>query len=210
MLMVKLAREDKRVVRLKSGDPMIFGRAGEEIAELKAAGIPVRVVPGITAASTMASALGISLTHREYAQSVRFIAGHGRNCGPSENIDWSSVADERITTVFYMGGRLAAEIARRLRDEGLGPDTPVVVMAAVSRECERTWHGDLSALARCGFDMSDGAPVLIAVEGALRATQQVRTAFPPASWKRAGACIAFGGLEMPACSRFVSRRFSPA
>ena len=78
-LMIKLAAGGKHVVRLKCGDPMIFGRAGEEIAQLEAAGIPVDVVPGITAASAMAARLGVSLTHRDHAQSVRFVTGHARD-----------------------------------------------------------------------------------------------------------------------------------
>ncbi len=107
-MMVKLAKSGKRVVRLKSGDPMIFGRAGEEIAHLDRENIPVDVIPGITAASAMASRLGISLTHRDHAQSVRFITGHSRHGGLPVDVDWATVADPRTTTVFYMGGRTAA------------------------------------------------------------------------------------------------------
>lgn len=102
-MMIRLAKAGKRVVRLKSGDPMIFGRAGEEIAALAAENIPVDVVPGITAASAMASRLGISLTHRDHAQSVRFITGHSRQGKLPENIDWTSLADPAVTTVFLHG-----------------------------------------------------------------------------------------------------------
>ncbi len=170
-MMVKLAKAGKRVVRLKSGDPMIFGRAGEEIAHLDREGIPVDVVPGITSASAMASRLGISLTHRDHAQSVRFITGHSRHGGLPEDVSWASVADPRTTTVFYMGGRTATLIAERLIAEGLSPSTPVIVMSDVSRGTQRDWRGSLEELregiAIIGYDR----PVLIAVGSALAARE---------------------------------------
>src|SRR3546814_5707836 len=104
-LMVRLARQGKHVVRLKSGDPMIFGRAGEEIASLRAAGIPVEVVPGITAGIAAASRLGVSLTHRDHAHSVRFVTGHARDGRLPQDLDWRGIADPETTTIFYMGGR---------------------------------------------------------------------------------------------------------
>ncbi|WP_084366140.1 siroheme synthase CysG [Rhizobium sp. RU36D] len=165
-MMVSLAKAGKRVVRLKSGDPMIFGRAGEEIARLEAEGIPVDVVPGITAASAMASRLGISLTHRDHAQSVRFVTGHSRHGDLPANTDWKSLADPSVTTVFYMGGRMAARIRRALVDHGMSDDTPVVVMAAVTRANETRWQGSLAdlpdAMQRIGVD----EPVLIGIGNA--------------------------------------------
>jgi uroporphyrin-III C-methyltransferase/precorrin-2 dehydrogenase/sirohydrochlorin ferrochelatase len=173
-MMVTFAKAGKRVVRLKSGDPMIFGRAGEEIACLKREGISVDIVPGITSASAMASRLGISLTHRDYAQSVRLITGHSRKGGLPADVDWKSVADPRTTTIFYMGGRTAPMIAARLLEEGMAPSTPVIVMSDVSRPSERQWHGDLATLEegidRIGYDN----PVLIAVGGALAAPGMCR------------------------------------
>lgn len=88
-------------MRLKSGDPMIFGRAGEEIAALEAENIPVEIVPCITAASAMASRLGVSLTHRDHAQSVRFVTGHSRQGKLPENIDWQSLSNPSVTTVLH-------------------------------------------------------------------------------------------------------------
>ncbi|WP_018898078.1 siroheme synthase CysG [Rhizobium sp. 2MFCol3.1] len=174
-MMVKLAKAGKRVVRLKSGDPMIFGRAGEEIAHLDRKGIPVDVVPGITAASAMASRLGISLTHRDHAQSVRFITGHSRHGGLPEDVNWASAADPRTTTVFYMGGRMAALIAEQLIAEGLTPSTPVIVMSDVTRATQRDWRGSLDELhegiAIIGYDQ----PVLIAVGSALAAREMAAT-----------------------------------
>ncbi|MBB4167208.1 MULTISPECIES: siroheme synthase CysG [unclassified Rhizobium] len=170
-MMVKLAKAGKRVVRLKSGDPMIFGRAGEEIAHLDRENIPVDVIPGITAASAMASRLGISLTHRDHAQSVRFITGHSRHGGLPANVDWATVADPHATTVFYMGGRTAPLIADRLIEEGLSPETPAIIISDVSRSTQRDWRGTLSTVA-CGIaEIGYDNPVLIAVGSALAARQ---------------------------------------
>jgi uroporphyrin-III C-methyltransferase/precorrin-2 dehydrogenase/sirohydrochlorin ferrochelatase len=168
-MMVNFAKAGKHVVRLKSGDPMIFGRAGEEIACLEREGIPVQVVPGITAASAMASRLGISLTHRDHAQSVRLITGHSRKGGLPADVDWKTVADSRTTTIFYMGGRTAPMIGARLLAEGMHPSTPVIVMSDVSRRAERQWHGDLSTLETGIGEIGYDSPVLIAVGGALAA-----------------------------------------
>jgi uroporphyrin-III C-methyltransferase/precorrin-2 dehydrogenase/sirohydrochlorin ferrochelatase len=99
-MMVSLANAGRHVVRLKGGDPMIFGRAGEEIARLEAEGIPVSVVPGVTAALAMAASLGVSLTHRDCARSVRFVTGHGRDGALPADIDWRAVADPATTTIF--------------------------------------------------------------------------------------------------------------
>jgi uroporphyrin-III C-methyltransferase/precorrin-2 dehydrogenase/sirohydrochlorin ferrochelatase len=146
---------------------MIFGRAGEEIAHLDRENIPVDVIPGITAASAMASRLGISLTHREHAQSVRFITGHSRRGGLPADVNWATVADPHTTTVFYMGGRTAPAIAEKLIAEGLPPATPAVIMSDASRTTERKWRGSLAGLsdgiAHIGYDN----PVLIAVGDAL-------------------------------------------
>jgi len=168
-MMVRLARAGKRVVRLKSGDPMIFGRAGEEIARLQEEGIPVDVVPGITAASAMAARLGLSLTHRDHAQSVRFVTGHSRNGGLPADMDWAALADPRTTNVFYMGGRTAPLIATRLIGEGANPATPVVIVSNVSRPTERRWRGTLSDMERGIALIGHDDPVLIAVGGSLAA-----------------------------------------
>ncbi len=184
-MMVRLAKAGKRVVRLKSGDPMIFGRAGEEIARLEAEGIPVDVVPGITAASAMASRLGLSLTHRDHAQSVRFVTGHSRDGGLPKDMNWSALADPRTTNVFYMGGRTAPRIAARLIGEGASPATPVVIVSNVSRPTERQWRGTLSDMERGIAIIGLDDPVLIAVGGSLAAV--VRSAEPARIVARAQA-----------------------
>jgi len=162
-LMVTLARQGRHVVRLKSGDPMIFGRAGEEIAELERNGIPVSVVPGITSALAAASRLGVSLTHRDHAQSVRFVTGHSRHGDLPSDFDWRGLADPATTLVFYMGGRTASRIASRLIDEGLATSTPVSLVAAVSRAEERALVCRLGELASGGIAVPFEAPVLIGI-----------------------------------------------
>ncbi|MCH9807980.1 MAG: uroporphyrinogen-III C-methyltransferase [Alphaproteobacteria bacterium] len=162
-LMIKLAKQGKHVVRLKSGDPMVFGRAGEEIGELEQAGIPVTVVPGITAASAMASSLLASLTHRDHAQSVRFVTGHARNGELPADLDWNGLADAETTLVFYMGARTAPLIAERLMAAGLAASTPAVIMAAVTRPNERRWSGDLGTLAHGIAEFDLRSPVLMGI-----------------------------------------------
>ncbi len=162
-MMLSLARQGKNVIRLKSGDPMVFGRAGEEIETLRQENIPVSVIPGITSASAMASSLGISFTHRDHAQSVRFVTGHSRHGTLPETIDWSGLADPATTTVFYMGARTAGRISERLISKGLKASMPAVAVAAVSRPNERRWSGPLGALAEGVSRLGLDDPVLIGV-----------------------------------------------
>ena len=172
-LMVKLARQGKHVVRLKSGDPAIFGRAGEELARLEAEGIPADVVPGITAASAMAASLRMSLTHRDCAQTVRFVTGHSRHGCLPEDLDWQGLADPRTTTVVYMGGRTAGEFARRLIDAGLPAETPAVLASGIARPDEVVRTGevrDLGVLARQA--LSGSGPLLIGIGRVFRCVQQ--------------------------------------
>lgn len=162
-MMVKLAQAGRRVVRLKSGDPMIFGRAGEEIERLRAEGIPFSVVPGVTAGVAMAAALGVSLTHRDCAKSVRFITGHSKKGGLPDDIDWAAVADPTATTIFYMGGRTAAAIAERLIAHGLSPAAPVAIATAISRPEQRVAHATLANLPRVIQAIDAAQPVVIGV-----------------------------------------------
>ena len=171
-LMIKLAGQGKQVVRLKSGDPMIFGRAGEEIAELKARGIAVDVVPGITAALAAAAALGVSLTHRDHARSVRFVTGHGQAGGLPDDLDWRGLADPGTTLMVYMGGRTAGILARRLIEQGRAPGTPAVIVANVSRADETRDMRTLGYLAGQTPDVGEG-PVLIGVGEVFAGLRQV-------------------------------------
>lgn len=143
-LLVQLAREGKRVVRLKGGDPFIFGRGGEELQAARAANIPFQVVPGITAAAGATAYAGIPLTHRDYAQSVLFITGHCRADG--SDIDWPSLARARQTLAIYMGTVKAAQISAALIAHGRAPETPVAVIGRGTRQDQQVLTGTLEQL----------------------------------------------------------------
>ena len=144
-MMLRFARQGKRVIRLKSGDPMIFGRAGEEIAMLKAEGIAVQVIPGVTAALAAASNLGVSLTHRGCAQGVKFITAHSR-LGELPDLDWRACADAQTTLMVYMGARTAPKLAQALLEQGASVSLPVMIAKGVSRESEEISYHRLEDL----------------------------------------------------------------
>lgn len=167
--MVTLAKSGKHVVRLKGGDPMIFGRAGEEIARLQLEGISVSVVPGITSALAMASQLGVSLTHRDFAQSVRFVTGHSRHGDLPADMDWTGLTDPKTTNIFFMGGRMAGRIAGQLLDHGMPGSTPVTIAKSVSSADFVPWHGVLSDLEDGMMEIGYDQPVLIGIGAAFAA-----------------------------------------
>ena len=159
-LMLKLGKQGKNVVRLKSGDPMIFGRAGEEIAILEAEGIDVEVIPGVTAALAAASQLGVSLTHRDHAQSVKFITAHSRE-GKLPELDWKSCADEKTTLMVYMGAKTAPSLAEALMDFGMAKDMPVLIAKGVSgSNSEVSYHRLVDLLA---LSITRDQPVLLGI-----------------------------------------------
>jgi len=161
-LLVKLAREGKNVVRLKGGDPMIFGRANEEIAALRAAGFSVEIVPGVTAALAGAAAIGASLTSRETARRVQFITAHTKDGEFPEDFEWSALADARATTAVYMGNRTLPELTRRLLQEGAAPDTPAVLIERASTPDERVVRGSIADIAeRVAGEKIDGPAMLL-------------------------------------------------
>jgi uroporphyrin-III C-methyltransferase/precorrin-2 dehydrogenase/sirohydrochlorin ferrochelatase len=146
-LMVSLARAGKRVVRLKGGDPLIFGRAGEEIEACRAAGIPVEVVPGVTAAQGAASRLGVSLTHRDHARRIQYVTGHDRHGGLASDLDWRNIADQTATTAVYMPAKTLHEFAAKAIAHGLPAATPAVVVARATRVGEAVILGTLGDIA---------------------------------------------------------------
>ena len=160
-LLVDLALTGKRVVRLKGGDPFIFGRGGEEIELLEKNNIPFQVVPGITAASGAACYAGIPLTHRDYAQSVRFVTGHIK-AGGSEH-DWSQFRSTSETLVFYMGLAGLPIICEQLQLCGRSPDTPVALIERGTLQQQRVIVGTLATMVDIVRQENPSAPTLIIV-----------------------------------------------
>ncbi|WP_332692238.1 siroheme synthase CysG [Devosia sp.] len=167
-MMLTLARQGKHVVRLKSGDPMIFGRAGEEIEMLEQHGIAVTVVPGVTAALALASRLGVSLTHRDHAQSVRFVTGHSRKGVLPETLNWVALADSATTSVYYMSRRTLPQIVSQLRAQGMSLETPAIIAGNVGRVDEQVWRGTVGEAVQAVEAFPLSAPTIFAVGDALK------------------------------------------
>lgn len=166
-LMADLATAGRRVVRLKSGDPFVFGRGGEEIEYLARMGLRVEVVPGITAALGCAAYAGIPLTHRDCASSVTFISGRGAH-GREADLDWASLARDGQTLVVYMGVEAASLVAGRLIENGSDPATPVAVIENGTRPDQRVAIGTLGRLANLIAQTGIGAPALMIVGDVVR------------------------------------------
>ncbi|MGH6801024.1 MAG: siroheme synthase CysG, partial [Methylocella sp.] len=145
-LLVLLASQGKRVVRLKGGDPLIFGRASEEIAALRAARIPVEIIPGVTAALGAAASLQISLTAREKARRLQFITAHAHNGKLPGDIDWQALCDPRASTVVYMGVKTLELLASRLLANGMDPSTPALLVERATCPDERHIFGTIENL----------------------------------------------------------------
>jgi len=160
-LMVELARAGRRVLRLKGGDPFIFGRGGEEIQMLSAAGIPFLVVPGITAAIGAAAYTGIPLTHRDHAQACTFVTGNLQD--GSVDLDWPALARPRQTLVIYMGLMALPVLCERLIEHGRAPGTPAVVVQQATLPEQRVVVGTLENLPRLVEQAGLRAPTVILV-----------------------------------------------
>jgi uroporphyrin-III C-methyltransferase/precorrin-2 dehydrogenase/sirohydrochlorin ferrochelatase len=170
-LLVRLAREGKRVVRLKGGDPFIFGRGGEEIDTLAAEGIPFQVVPGITAASGCASYAGIPLTHRDYAQSVVFVTGHLKD--GTVNLNWDALIQPQQTIVFYMGLHGLDIICRELIRRGMAATMPVALIEHGTTRQQRVLTATLDTLPAVVEQAQVTAPTLIIVGDVVRLREKL-------------------------------------
>ena len=169
VLIATAAKAGKRVVRLKGGDPSIFGRSTEELDHLAAHGITVSICPGITAASAAAASGGASLPLRGLARKLTFVTAHAR-AGEALDLDWAALAAPDATLAVYMGRAAAAEVARNLIAAGRAPDTPVMVAVNVSLPTERILRGRLSALAFLVETISDHDPSLLLIGEAIAAS----------------------------------------
>lgn len=172
-LLVEAALAGERVVRLKGGDPSMFGRSAEEVAALAAAGIRARICPGITAASAAAASAGVSLSLRGAARRVQFVTAHMR-AGEPLALDWAALADPGSTTAFYMGRGAAGEISRRLILEGLDSATPVLIACDISMPSERLLKTRLDLLPIAAKAITDEKPTLILVGNAFAASRSQR------------------------------------
>ncbi|MBK1886022.1 uroporphyrinogen-III C-methyltransferase [Marinobacter sp. DY40_1A1] len=159
--LVDLAKQGFRVVRLKGGDPFIFGRGGEEIETLASAGIRFQVVPGITAASGCASYAGIPLTHRDYAQSVRFVTGHLKN--NTCDLPWKDFVQTNQTLVFYMGLVGLPIICKELIGHGMTPDMPVALISKGTTREQQVVTGNLETIVQRVTEENVQAPTLVIV-----------------------------------------------
>ncbi|BDI60495.1 uroporphyrinogen-III C-methyltransferase [Qipengyuania nanhaisediminis] len=159
-LLVREAKAGRDVVRLKGGDPLIFGRGGEEAEEARAHGVAVEIIPGISAANGAAAATGIALTHRDAASVVSFVAGQCK--GLSEQ-DWSGLAGKGRTLVIYMGVKTAPQIAEKLMEDGLAPEMPLAVIENASTPKMRVVRGLLAGLPDLVAAHAIKSPALIVI-----------------------------------------------
>jgi len=150
-LLVGLGLAGKKVVRLKGGDPLVFGRAGEEIEALRAAGLSFEIVPGVTAATASAASLGLPLTHRDFSSAVVFVTGH-QCAANTDALDWGALARLRATLCFYMGVRRLPEIAHNLLHHGMAADMPLALISEATRPAQKITLTTLGAAEKLSPD----------------------------------------------------------
>jgi len=160
-LLVSLALAGRKVVRLKGGDPLIFGRAGEEISALRGAGIPFAIVPGVTAATAAGAVAALPLTHRDHSSAVVFVTGH--QCAANTSaLDWGALARLRATLCFYMGVRRLPEIARNLLHHGMSATMPLAVVSEATLPTQQILLGTLGDADRLATGLA-GQPALVVI-----------------------------------------------
>ena len=165
-LLVSLAGAGKRVVRLKGGDPLVFGRAGEEIEALRAAGLPFEIVPGVTAATASAAVAGLPLTHRDFSSAVVFVTGH--QCAANTSaLDWGALAKLRATLCFYMGVRRLPEIAHNLLAHGMPAEMPLALICEATLPTQRIVITTLGAAEKMSADQIS-PPALVVIGEVVR------------------------------------------
>ena len=167
-LLVREALAGNDVLRLKGGDPMIFGRGGEEAEACRAAGVPIDIVPGVSAANAAGAAAQIALTHRDHASVVSFVAGQ---CKGLSDQDWSGLAGVGRTLVIYMGVATADRIADKLMADGLAPDMPVAVVENAARPAMRVLRASLAGLPDLVTDRNVRSPALIVIGDVTRSPE---------------------------------------
>ncbi len=183
-LLVRLAKQGKRVLRLKGGDPFIFGRGGEEIEMLAEHGILFQVVPGITAASGVSAYAGIPLTHRDHAQSCIFVTGHLKD--GSVNLDWDALARPKQTIVVYMGLHGLATLCTELIAHGLPENTPAAIVQQGTTQNQRVMTGTLATLPGIAQTEKLQAPTLIIIGGVVTLREKLAWFNPSAATKNSG------------------------
>jgi uroporphyrin-III C-methyltransferase/precorrin-2 dehydrogenase/sirohydrochlorin ferrochelatase len=165
-MLLRLAQEGKRVLRLKGGDPFIFGRGGEEIELLAEAGIPFQVVPGITAASGCAAYAGIPLTHRDHAQACIFVTGHSKD--GRLDLDWKTLLQPQQTVVVYMGLANLAALTRAFIDNGAAPSLPAALIDNGTRPNQRVFIGTLETLVDITAKAGVEGPAILIIGSVVR------------------------------------------
>ena len=195
-LMIRLARAGKPVLRLKGGDPFIFGRGGEEVQALAAQGIPFEVIPGISAAQGAAACAGMPLTHRDHAATLVFVTGHLRGEGTqrSVDLDWTLLARPNQTVVIYMGVGTLPVICAQLIAHGLNPDTPAAVVERATLPNQRTIVGSVQTLPTLALVHDVQAPALIMIGGVVSLHEQLGAA------GAAGALAALAAPQRSPCT----------
>ncbi|HVP95090.1 MAG TPA: uroporphyrinogen-III C-methyltransferase [Methanoregulaceae archaeon] len=176
-LMVMKAKEGKLVVRLKGGDPFIFGRGGEELEVLLSEGIPVEIVPGISSAIAVPAAVGIPLTHRKYASMVTLLTGHEDPSKGESALDWQLLARSRGTIVVLMGVKNIGKISEMLMANGKDPETPVAIIERGLREDQRVTTGTLGTITKKATRSGVKPPAIIVIGDVVRLYDKDRQSF---------------------------------